>query len=94
MQNEKFEGWFSSFGKQVSDNASHLQALDGRLEKQQRQLAQVHSEVSRTAEAVNQTVTSAVGALGAQLGEQLQAQMKQQTALLQELTASKKARSE
>ena len=94
MQNEKFEGWFSSFGKQVSDNASHLQALDGRLEKQQCQLSQVHSEVSRTAEAVNQTVTSAVGALGAQLGEQLQAQMKQQTALLQELTASKKARSE
>ena len=94
LQNDKFEGWFSKFGQQVSENASQIKTVDGKLEEQQRQLAKVHHEVTRTAEVVNQSVTSAVGALGAQLGEQLQAQMMQQTALLQELTASKKARSE
>ena len=94
MQSEKFEGWFSSFGKQVSENSSQIKAVNGKIAQQQSQLTQVHSEVSRTAEVVNQSVQAAVGALGTQLGEQLQAQLQKQTSLLQELTASKKARSE
>ena len=89
MQSEKFEGWFSSFGKQVSENSSQIKAVNSKIEQQQGQLTQVHSEVSRTAEVVNQSAQAAVGALGTQLGEQLQAQLQKQTSLLQELTASR-----
>ena len=51
-QTSKFEGWFSTFGKQVSENHKQVEGMSKALQAQQQDLQQVKGEVSRQADAV------------------------------------------
>ena len=93
LQTAKFEGWFSSFGKQVADTGAQLEEVQQAVRSQQRDIQQIQGDLSKQADLVQATVRNAVGStqqeVSTQLATQLSSQFEQITALL-----SKKARTE
>ena len=87
----KFEDWFSTIGQKVSAQEESQKQVAATLQAQQTQLSSVQSDVARTAEAIQTTVTSAVSNLGNQLGEKIGSQMAQQTAMLESILQQQKA---
>ena len=84
-QNQKFEGWFQTFGAQVGEQATSLQHLSASVKQQQTELQQVKGDVERS-------VTAAVTNLTAEVTNQMAAQLQGQMQQIQELFADKKAR--
>ena len=80
-QNQKFEGWFQSFGSKVSEQAHAMSGLQATVKDQQAALGQLRSEVQST-------VTQAVSGVQKELTHQLALQMEQ----IQALFADKKQR--
>ena len=85
LQNQKFEGWFQSFGKQVNEQSGALAAVHSTLQSQQQELSQVCQDMQTT-------VASAVGSVQSELAKQLASQLAGQFEQIQELFADNTAR--
>ena len=81
-QGTKFEGWFQSFGQQVS-------AVQQTVAAQQADLAQVKNEVAQHSESLQQTVQTAVGTIATDIAAQLQQQFNEQSNRLEALLTKK-----
>ncbi|CAE7294281.1 unnamed protein product [Symbiodinium sp. CCMP2592] len=78
MQNRKFEGWFQSFGTQLSESKAQVTDMQKAMQGQQADVAKLRGEVS-----------SAVGSLKSDMNSRLDDQLQRIEALL-----SKKSRTE
>ena len=78
MQNRKFEGWFQSFGTQLSESKAQVNDLQRTMQGQQADVAKLRGEV-----------TSAVSSLNSDMNSRLDDQLQRIEALL-----SKKSRTE
>ena len=85
QQNQKFEGWFQSFGTKVSDQATALTSLQSTMQQHKQEIQQVKGDVERS---VNAAVSKLSNDMTSQMAAQLQGQMEQ----IQQLFADKKAR--
>ena len=85
QQNQKFEGWFQSFGTKVSDQAAALTGLQSTMQQHQKELQQVKGDVERS-------VSAAVSKLSTDMTTQMAAQLQGQMEQIQQLFADKKAR--
>ena len=78
LQNTKFEGWFSSLGKQVADTNASVAEVQHVVRNQQADLQRMQGDMAQQADLVQSSVLAAVGRMQQEVSNQLATQLSSQ----------------
>ena len=93
-QNDKFEGWFQTFGTKVQQQADQVSEVQQAVHTQGAELQQVRQEMGAQSAVIQASVQQAVHSMQTELTAQLSSQLAGQLEQIQGLLGSKKPRTE